>query len=99
MNYKKERGKHMKAKLTENGIKVFNDFLKRRQERQEKILKSGVDTLTEPIDITQEDIECDIITFGDKDGYYNRWFVTDDPRYDMPLFLEKDKDYLIYEEY
>lgn len=37
----------MKAQLTENGIKVFNDFLKRRQERQEKILKSGVDTLTE----------------------------------------------------
>lgn len=89
----------MKAQLTENGIKVFNDFLKRRQERQEKILKSGVDTLTEPIDITQDDIECDIVTFGDEDGYYNSWFVTDNPRYDMPLFLEKDKDYTLHEEY
>ena len=87
----------IKAKLTDKGIKAFDKFIDMRKQRQEKILNSGFDTMLEPLNITQADIECDILEFGDDEGYYNSWAVTDNPKYDIPLLLIKDKDYIIYE--
>lgn len=87
----------IKAKLTETGLKYFKEFLNNRKARQEKILNAKIDTITKSIDITQDIIEADILDFGDTNNYYKSWAVTDNPRYDMPLLLIKDKDYIIYE--
>lgn len=87
----------IQAKLTETGIKYFNEFLNNRKARQEKILNAKIDTISKSIDITQDIIEADILDFGDTHNYYKSWAVTDNPRYDMPLLLIKDKDYIIYE--
>ena len=80
----------LKAKLTEKGLKYVNEFLNNRKARHEK---------TKSIDITQDIIEADIIDFSKTHNnyYYKDWAVSDNPRYDMPLLLIKNKDYIIYE--
>lgn len=89
----------IKVRLTEKGLKYFNEFLNNRKARQEKILNTKVDTITKSINITQDIIENDILDFSKTHNnyYYKDWAVSDNPRYDMPLLLIKNKDYIIYE--
>lgn len=81
-------------KLTENGIKTCEWFIKECQAKRKEVLDAGIDTADETHIPTIEDIESDLNEFVDEDGqYYNCWGVTDNYSSET-ICLEINKDFV-----
>jgi hypothetical protein len=80
--------------LTESGLKKYKDYIQEATTVREKAIAVGYDTADETNLPTIADIISDINCWGDEDGYYNGWGVTDN-HISLPICLIRNEDYVV----
>ena len=87
-------------KLTEQGIKKCEQFIRECNAKRKEILDAGIDTADDTTIPTIEDIVNDIEAFVDEDGdYYSCWGVTDNYNSDYPICLTFGDDFVLDDEW
>lgn len=82
-------------KLTDQGTKTCENFIKECIAKRKEILDAKIDTACYTELPTVEDIENDIESFIDNNGeYYNCWGVTDNCNSDYPIHLVLGIDFI-----
>ena len=85
----------MDVKLTQQGKKTVEQYIKECKAKQKEILDAGKDTLEKDCIPFIEDIISDISAFMDSNGnYYNSWAVTDRYSTDYTLTLKQGTDFI-----
>ena len=74
-------------------------YIKNMKAKQKEIVDAGIDSIGNTKIPTLEEVKKDILSSMEDDGvYYEIWGVTQNYLADTPLFLEKDKDFIITED-
>lgn len=81
-------------RFTEIGKTKVKTYITELEAKRKEILDAGLDTCSETIIPTEDDILSDIEFFEEGKEYYNNWGVTDNYNGDNALYLKRGEDYI-----